>query len=151
MTRSAGRRLGSSLPSRSFTPAERKNAPKGRPRREAAMTPYRLIARAASAHPRRMPSGFCFAALLLTALALAPVAADGRAQARLAGPDIASGLSVQFTDNFLKQEGWRGRLDLISALGATVVRIDLNWPWVEPNAGSYDWSLYDQYAAELAK
>jgi hypothetical protein len=69
----------------------------------------------------------------------------------LFGPDIASGLSVQFTDNFLKQETWRGRLDLVSALGATVVRIDLNWPWVEAQTGHYDWSLYDQYAAELAQ
>jgi polysaccharide biosynthesis protein PslG len=113
------------------------------------MTPYRLMALAASAHAWRTLSGFCSVALLLTALA--PIPAIGRAQGRLAGPDIASGLSVQFTDNFLKQESWRGRLDLVSALGATVVRIDLNWPWVEPNASSYDWSLYDQYVAELAK
>jgi hypothetical protein len=89
------------------------------------------------------------AVLLLTALASIPE--NGRAQGRLAGPDIASGLSVQFTDNFLRQEGWQGRLDLVSVLGATVVRIDMNWPWIEAKAGSYDWSLYDQYAAELSK
>jgi hypothetical protein len=117
------------------------------------ITPYRVggIRLATSAFARRGLSGFFHAALLLTALALAPIPANGRAQGRLAGPDIASGLSVQFTDNFLKQEGWRGRLELISALGATVVRIDLNWPWVEAETGSYDWSLYDQYSAELAK
>jgi hypothetical protein len=115
------------------------------------VTPYRVggIGLVASANAWRTLGGFFYPALLLAALASFP--ANGRAQGRLAGPDIASGLSVQFTDNFLKQESWRSRLDLISALGATVVRIDLNWPWVEPKAGSYDWSLYDQYTAELAK
>src|SRR4051794_10397171 len=113
------------------------------------MTPYRFNALAASAHAWATLSGLCSAVLLL--MALVPIPASGSTQARLAGSDVASGLSVQFTDNFLKQEGWRDRLDLISELGATVVRIDLNWPWVETEAGSYDWSLYDQYAAELAK
>jgi hypothetical protein len=115
------------------------------------ITPYRVggIELAASAYAWRTYRDFFHAAMLLAALALVP--ASGSAQERLAGPDIASGLSVQFTDNFLKQESWRGRLDLISALGATVVRIDLNWPWAEVETGSYDWSLYDQYAAELAK
>ena len=115
--------------------------------------PYRVggIGPVAPLYPRRTAGGFFHAALLLTVLAFAPVPADARAAERLAGPDIASGLSVQFTDNFLKQESWRDRLDLISALGATVVRIDLNWPWVEAETGRYDWALYDQYAAELVK
>jgi hypothetical protein len=105
----------------------------------------------AFAHAWRRVSGFLHATLLLTALAFAPISANAGVHGLLFGPDIASGLSVQFTDNFLKQEDWRSRLDLISALGATVVRIDLNWPWVEAETGNYDWSLYDQYAAELVK
>jgi len=115
-------------------------------------TPYRVGAPGPRINRRIADASRLFhAVLLLAALVLALISTDGRAQGRLVGPDIASGLSVQFTDNFLKQEGWQGRLDLISALGATVVRIDLNWPWVEAEAGSYDWSLYDQYAAELSK
>ncbi len=58
---------------------------------------------------------------------------------------------MQFTDNFLKRSNWRDRLDLVTGLGATVVRIDLNWPWIERQPGRYDWTLYDQFAAELEK
>ncbi|MGN6311951.1 MAG: hypothetical protein ACTHNN_20630 [Xanthobacteraceae bacterium] len=46
---------------------------------------------------------------------------------------------------------WRERLNLVHTLGATIVRIDLNWPWIETAPGLYDWSLYDAYAAELEK
>lgn len=64
---------------------------------------------------------------------------------------VASGLSVQFTDNYLHLPDWRERLNLVHTLGATIVRIDLNWPWIETTPGHYDWSLYDAYAAELEK
>jgi polysaccharide biosynthesis protein PslG len=64
---------------------------------------------------------------------------------------VASGLSVQFTDNFLNLPDWRARLNLASTLGATIVRIDLNWPWIEKQPGRYDWTLYDAFAAELQK
>jgi polysaccharide biosynthesis protein PslG len=64
---------------------------------------------------------------------------------------VASGLSVQFTDNYLHLPNWRERLNLVHTLGATTVRIDLNWPWIETTSGHYDWSLYDAYAEELEK
>jgi hypothetical protein len=99
----------------------------------------------------RFVRGWSCAAVLLAAFMLASGSARADIRGRLPGADVSSGLSVQFTDNFLKQDNWRARLDLISPLGATVVRIDLNWPWVEATPGSYDWSLYDQYVAELAK
>jgi polysaccharide biosynthesis protein PslG len=64
---------------------------------------------------------------------------------------VASGLSVQFTDNYLNRPDWRERLNLASTLGATIVRIDLNWPWIEKQPGRYDWALYDAFTAELEK
>lgn len=64
---------------------------------------------------------------------------------------VRDGLSVQFTDHYLHLPDWRERLNLVSTLGATIVRIDLNWPWIEKQPGQYDWSLYDAYAAELEK
>jgi polysaccharide biosynthesis protein PslG len=67
------------------------------------------------------------------------------------GATVASGLSVQFTDNYLDRPDWRVRLNRMSTLGATVVRIDLNWPWIEKQPGRYDWTLYDAFAAELEK
>lgn len=63
--------------------------------------------------------------------------------------DLASGMSVQFTDNFLLQPDWPERLDFAKAVGANVVRIDLNWPWIETRRGAYDWRLYDEFAAAL--
>jgi hypothetical protein len=91
--------------------------------------------------------GLVRAVVLLAACS--PANAD--VHARLPGADVASGLSVQFTDKFLRQPDWRARLDQVSALGARAVRIDLNWDWVEATPGAYDWSLYDQFGAELAK
>jgi len=67
------------------------------------------------------------------------------------GKTVSSGLSVQFTDNFLKRSDWRDRLAILTALGSTIVRIDLNWPWIEKQPGRYDWTLYDDFAAELKK
>ena len=64
---------------------------------------------------------------------------------------VASGLSVQFTDNYLNRPDWRDRLNLASTLGATIVRIDLNWPWIEKQPGRYDWTQYDAFAAEMEK
>lgn len=64
---------------------------------------------------------------------------------------VASGLSVQFTDNYLNRPDWRECLKLASTLGATIVRIDLNWPWVEKEPARYDWSVYDAFAAEMEK
>ncbi|MBN8984483.1 MAG: hypothetical protein J0H32_08445, partial [Rhizobiales bacterium] len=64
---------------------------------------------------------------------------------------VGRGLSVQFTDNYLHLPNWRERLNLAHTLGAAIVRIDLNWPWIETRPDHYDWSLYDAYAAELEK
>lgn len=58
-------------------------------------------------------------------------------------------MSVQFTDSFLLQPGWRERLDYAKEVGARLVRIDLNWPWIETRRGKYDWQLYDQFAEAL--
>lgn len=84
-----------------------------------------------------------------TAFALLVSFSAGHAQS--SDPTVASGLSVQFTDNYLNLPDWRERLNLASTLGATIVRIDLNWPWIEKQPGRYDWNLYDAFAAELKK
>ena len=62
-------------------------------------------------------------------------------------PKVASGLSVPVHRQLSQARELARPPDLVSALGATVVRIDLNWPWVEAEPGSYDWSLYDQCPA----
>jgi polysaccharide biosynthesis protein PslG len=87
----------------------------------------------------------------LAAIAFALLAPFPPAFAQSSDATVAGGLSVQFTDNYLRLPDWRERLNLASTLGATVVRIDLNWPWVEKQPGRYDWSLYDAFAAELEK
>lgn len=79
---------------------------------------------------------------------LAPLSA---VHARSSAQTVGSGLSVQFSDKYLHLPDWRERLELASTLGAAIVRIDLNWPWIEKQPGHYDWSLYDAYAAELEK
>jgi hypothetical protein len=93
----------------------------------------------------------CLRAFVACGALIALMVGPARAQARLPGPDVASGLAVQFTDNFLKGPDWRSRLDAVASLGATVVRVDINWPWIETQPGRYDWTLYDQYAAALAE
>jgi polysaccharide biosynthesis protein PslG len=93
----------------------------------------------------------CAAGLCLCAALSALPVVRAAAEPHLFAPEISSGFGVQFTDNFLKAPDWRRRLDLVSAAGATVVRIDLNWPWTERTRGSYDWSLYDEFAAEVTK
>lgn len=86
-----------------------------------------------------------------TLIALTLLAACHVARAQPSDATVASGLSVQFTDNFLNLPDWRERLRLASTLGTTIVRIDLNWPWIEKQPGRYDWALYDAFAAELEK
>ncbi|HVX77464.1 MAG TPA: hypothetical protein VHB49_15130 [Bradyrhizobium sp.] len=88
-----------------------------------------------------------FVAAIICAL-LAPLSTI---HAQSSDATVASGLSVQFTDNYLNLPDWRERLNLASTLGATIVRIDLNWPWIEKRPGLDDWSLYDAFAAELEK
>jgi len=85
------------------------------------------------------------------AIACALLAPPAALQAQPQMHTVGSGLSVQFTDNYLHLPDWRERLALASTLGAAIVRIDLNWPWVEQQPGHYDWSLYDSYAAEMEK
>lgn len=85
------------------------------------------------------------------ALALLALCSPAWSADAFPGKTVSSGLSVQFTDNFLKRSDWRDRLDMVAALGATIVRIDLNWPWIEQQPGRYDWTLYDDFASELKK
>jgi polysaccharide biosynthesis protein PslG len=91
-----------------------------------------------------------FAAVFAGVLSASALAFDRAIAERLPGADVASGLAVQFTDQFLKRPDWRKRLDLAVSVGATVVRVDLNWDWTEKAAGLYDWSLYDRYSLELS-
>lgn len=90
----------------------------------------------------------CIGVVAIACALLAPLSVV-RAQSSM--PTVGSGLSVQFTDNYLHLPNWRERLNLAHTVGATIVRIDLNWPWIETKSGDYDWSLYDAYAAELEK
>jgi hypothetical protein len=87
----------------------------------------------------------------IAAFAFALLAPFPMAHANSSDATVASGLSVQFTDNYLHLPDWRARLNLASTLGATIVRIDLNWPWIEKQPGRYDWTLYDAFATELEK
>jgi polysaccharide biosynthesis protein PslG len=82
-------------------------------------------------------------------MAAAPALAQGEPAA--VPPDVARTLGVQFTDAALRAPGWREKLDLAARAGASVVRVDLNWPWTETEPGRYTWSVYDAFAAELAK
>jgi hypothetical protein len=66
------------------------------------------------------------------------------------GDRVANTLAVQFTDHFLRLPDWRHRLDLVGGIGATVVRVDLNWDWTEKTTGQYNWFPYDDFARELA-
>lgn len=85
------------------------------------------------------------------AIAFALLVPFAATRAQSSDATVASGLSVQFTDNYLNLPDWRERLNLASTVGATIVRIDLNWPWIEKQPGRYDWTLYDTFAAELKK
>lgn len=87
----------------------------------------------------------------IAAILCALLAPQSAIQAQLSMQTVGSGLSVQFTDNYLHLPDWRERLNLAHTVGAKIVRIDLNWPWIEKSPGLYDWSLYDVYAAELEK
>ena len=89
-----------------------------------------------------------FGAAAIICSLLAPLST---AWGQSAAQTVGRGLSVQFTDNYLHLPNWRERLNLAQTLGAAIVRIDLNWPWIETKPGRYDWSLYDAYAAELKK
>lgn len=99
-----------------------------------------------SGFTRRMLLWVASLALALLALGRSAYPADD-----FPGRNVSSGLSVQFTDNFLKRPDWRQRLDFLTELGARIVRIDLNWPWIEQQPGRYDWTLYDDFASELRK
>lgn len=90
----------------------------------------------------------CISIAAVACALLAPLSAI---QAQSSAPTVGLGLSVQFTDNYLHLPNWRERLNLAHTVGAAIVRIDLNWPWIEKQPGVYDWSLYDAYAAELEK
>jgi len=90
----------------------------------------------------------CIGSAAIACALLVPLSAI---QARSPIQTVRDGLSIQFTDHYLHLPDWRERLNLVSTLGATIVRIDLNWPWIEKQPGQYDWSLYDAYAAELEK
>ncbi|MES2490079.1 MAG: cellulase family glycosylhydrolase [Pseudomonadota bacterium] len=55
------------------------------------------------------------------------------------------GINIHFT------RGNEKDLDLIAAAGIRVVRTDLKWDETERYKGVYDWSAYDELAANLAK
>jgi hypothetical protein len=103
--------------------------------------PAALLVRLLGNATRSLP-----AAILFTLIFVCSAACSQAADA-----PVSSGLSVQFTDKFLNHSDWRQRLNLASTLGATIVRIDLNWPWVEKQPAQYDWALYDDFAAEMTK
>lgn len=97
---------------------------------------------------RRCCIGIVAAGCVLLASLSAPHA---RPATRPAPRTVSAGLSVQFTDHFLDQPDWRERLKLAATLGASIVRIDMNWPWIETERGRYDWSRYDAFATELER
>jgi hypothetical protein len=90
-----------------------------------------------------------FSYLALILIYTASAAAGPREPLRFA--DVGSGLSIQFTDKLLLGSGWRDGIDLAVASGARLVRVDLNWDWIETKRDVYDWSLYDPYVAELQR
>lgn len=55
------------------------------------------------------------------------------------------GINIHFT------RGHEKELDLIAAAGVRVVRTDFDWDEIERYQGVYDWSAYDELAANLAK
>lgn len=55
------------------------------------------------------------------------------------------GINIHFT------RGHEKELDMIAAAGIRVVRTDLKWDETENYKGVYDWSAYDELAANLAK
>lgn len=94
------------------------------------------------------PSGRRFG-LLAASLAIAVAAPlAGAVAGHIDTSTVADGLSIQFTDKFLDRPDWRERLDLLAATGAKVVRIDLNWDWIEKTRGLYDWGTYDAFVEE---
>lgn len=41
------------------------------------------------------------------------------------------------------------QLEQMKAMGVTSIRLDAGWAWVEPTAGSYDWSALDQVISSI--
>ncbi|TXM68824.1 hypothetical protein [Methylobacterium sp. WL120] len=85
--------------------------------------------------------------ILAASIALAACAEE----VATAPQDVAATLAVQLTDQSLRTVRWREDLDLAVRIGASVVRVDFNWPWTETEPGRYDWSTYDALATELSK
>lgn len=80
----------------------------------------------------------------LALLCIAPFAAHA---ANLPAPAIANspGVSIHFV------RGNTQDLDMMAAAGVKIVRTDFKWGDIEYQKGVYDWSAYDELAANLAK
>ncbi|TXH06252.1 MAG: beta-1,4-xylanase [Nevskiaceae bacterium] len=87
-----------------------------------------------------LKNGICALVLLLAAPLAAPAAS-------LPTPGIANspGLSIHFT------RGNTQDLDMMAAAGVKIVRTDFSWSATEYVKGVYDWSAYDELAANIVK
>jgi hypothetical protein len=81
------------------------------------------------------------AGLLLTA--------SGLQGAELPGAPLRAGMGVQIAEEYIQQPGLGDRLDAAQAVGAALVRVDINWPWIETVRSAYDWREYDVLAEAL--
>lgn len=77
-------------------------------------------------------------------LLLLPLAARAATLPSPAMPESV-GINIHFSNGHEKD------LDLIAAAGIKVVRADFPWDKIERLQGVYDWSAYDELAANLAK
>lgn len=62
---------------------------------------------------------------------------------------LGAGMGVQIAEEYVQQPGLDVRLDAAKATGASLLRVDINWPWIETAPGVYDWSEYDALADAL--
>ncbi|WP_292833470.1 cellulase family glycosylhydrolase [Microbacterium sp.] len=71
-----------------------------------------------------------------------------RAMAISESPRAGVGFSVNSGILWESEESQKKSLDLIVALGATSIRLDLPWRWLEPTRGAYSWELTDRVISE---
>lgn len=67
--------------------------------------------------------------------------------AELPAPVVPAGVGV----NIHFTRGREADLDLIAAAGFKFIRMDFTWAGIERKKGEYDWSAYDELAANLEK
>lgn len=88
------------------------------------------------------------AAAGLTALAASTAGSVVAAPAAFAGvtptdPRAGAGFSLNSGILWESAESRSRSLDLVAAMGATSIRLDLSWYWAERSSGKFDWSLFD--------